>query len=47
MRTRTDTLPQQQILPLNGNGADPFLIPTIEPYYTTALGAAYLGDSLE
>ena len=38
MRTRTHTLPQQQILPLNGNGAGPVLIPTTEPYYTTALG---------
>jgi len=47
MKTRTRTLPQQQILPLNGNGDGPFLIPRLEPFYTTAMGAAYLGDSLE
>jgi site-specific DNA-methyltransferase (cytosine-N4-specific) len=47
MKTRTLPPPQQQILPLHGNGAGPVLIPRLEPYYKTPLGAAYLGDSLE
>ena len=47
MKPRTPTRPQQQILSLNGNGAGPYLIPAVDPYYKTPLGAAYLGDSLE
>jgi site-specific DNA-methyltransferase (cytosine-N4-specific) len=47
MKSRALTPPQQQILPLNGNGGGEVRIPALEPYYNTALGAAYLGDSLE
>jgi site-specific DNA-methyltransferase (cytosine-N4-specific) len=47
MRTHPTLAPQQQTLPLHGQEAGPLLIPGREAYYTTPLGAAYLGDSLE